>query len=139
MVYADDVNRGVPDVLVRAVAKTASASTDSTGSFSFAPAVSAGEFLQISLSKPGFNEVVTTLTVRSGANSLAAAVHLSRQDRSGGSGGAAASTIVLKSVSSSSIGVRGAGSNETALLASRRAMRKACPWTSAIVRRSSLR
>ena len=115
--YADNPSRGMPGVLVRAVGKDAVATTDSTGWFLLTPSVSNGEFLQLSLTKPGYNEVVTTLTVQAGvANALSSPITLTSTGVAGGGTGGAANSVVLKSVSAPSIGVDHAGTNPTSLL-----------------------
>lgn len=118
VVHADDPNRGVPGVIVRAVNKTSLTTTDSTGWFNLEVSVANGEFLQLTLSKTGFDEAAVSLTVQSGrSNPLPAAVTLARSGTGGGGGTSGpASNVVLKSSSTSSIGVRRSGSNETALL-----------------------
>lgn len=117
VVYSDDVNRGVPGVLARVVGKATVATTDSTGAFSLSPGVTDGELLQLTFAKAGFDEYVTTLNVRAArANALPAPIPLVRSTTGGGggTGSGVASSVVVRSVSHSSIGVRHSGSNETA-------------------------
>lgn len=118
VVYSDDVSRGVPGVLVRAVGKSSLTSTDSTGRFSFSPPHQNGEFMQFSFTKAGFVESIRTLTIQSGvAHFFPEDIRLTRSGTGGGPGnGGFASNIVLKSVSTASIGVRGSGDDESARL-----------------------
>ena len=114
VVYADDANRGVPTVLVRAVGKNALANTDSTGWFALSVTAEDNEFLQLTLSKPGFDAATASLTVQAGVpNSLPAAVALAR---TGAGTSGPANTIVLKSASAFSIGVPHGGDSENATL-----------------------
>ena len=114
VVYADDASRGVPDVLVRAVGKNALANTDSTGWFALSVTAEDNEFLQLTLSKPGFDAATASLTVQAGApNQLPAAVALAR---TGAGTSGPANTIVLKSASAFSIGVPHGGDSENATL-----------------------
>lgn len=115
VVHWDDDQRGVPGVTVRAVGKSAVTSTDSTGWFELTLDVADGEIIQLTLSKAGFDEIVTSFAVRSGtANRLSATVLLYPQGTTPGQGGGAASSVVLRSNSAASIGVRHSGSPETA-------------------------
>lgn len=117
VVYAGEPNRGVPGVTARAVGKSAVATTDSTGWFMLALEATEGEFLQLSLTKPGYDEVVTTLNVHSGAaNVLASSIPFTSGGPTGGGSGGPANSVVLKSISATDVGVAHAGVNSTALI-----------------------
>lgn len=117
VVHASDVDRGVAEVTVRAVGKRAATATDSTGWFDLTLEAADGEIVQVTLSKPGFDEVTTSFAIRSGtANRLPATVQFYPLGTSHGGDSGPASSIVLRSTSAHSIGVRHSGSNESALL-----------------------
>ncbi len=113
VVYADDPNRGLPGVLVRALDTAFGGTTDSTGWFGFQTDVADGRLLQLAMSKAGYNDGVASLTVTAGANNaLSSPIALARTTGTSG----VANTVVLKSASTSTIGVTHSGSSETAQL-----------------------
>lgn len=117
VVQLEDAQRGVPGVMARAVGKSNTTTTDSTGWFSLTLDVADGEIVQLSLSKVGFDEFVTSFAIRSGTtNRLPTTVTLYPLGTSPGNNSGPASSIVLKSTSATSIGVRHSGANESALL-----------------------
>ena len=117
VVHVDDMNRGVPAVLVRAVGEGFTATTDSAGRFEMAVSVVEARIMQFAISKLGFDEVVTSLSVQPGQrNAVATPIPLHPAGTTGGSSSDVASTIFLATNPVSTIGVRQSGSSESVVL-----------------------
>jgi hypothetical protein len=117
VVHVEDASRGVPDVLVQIVGASLSTRTDANGWFYLEVSVSDGATVQLAMTKDGFEQVLRSLSVSAGrTNTLEDLVELTRSASNGGSTSGPAQSIAFKSTSATSIGVRHAGGNESALL-----------------------